>query len=93
MTKAFIAVVLRTVLAAGIGGLTPACAPRASTEPPPNLPASTAAASEQDGGLPAVPLRGKGVIVPSDVKLEPGPKAATPPSSGVTNATATPNAN
>lgn len=86
MTNAF---ALATLLALGFA---PGCARKATAVPPPQVPTS-AAPSSADGGWPAVPLTGKGVITPSDVKLEPGPKAAEQQSSGLTNTTATPNAN
>lgn len=89
MLKAF---VLPTLLAVGIGGFAPACARRASADPPSHVPAG-AASTPGDGGLPAVPLTRKGVITPSDVKLEPGPRSPERPSSGLSNTTATPNAN
>lgn len=56
------------------------CTPSAVNEPPPQTPAPVETAL--DAGLPAVPLTGKSVIVPSDVKLQPGPKAAVPPTEG-----------
>jgi hypothetical protein len=54
------------------------CSSTAVNEPPPQTPSAEETAA--DAGLPAVPLTGKGVVVPSDVKLQPGPKAAVPPS-------------
>ncbi len=73
--------------------LLPACASRTRADPPPQTPAG-AEATPTDAGLPPVPLTGKGVVVPSDVKLEPGPKpAAGPPTPGISSVTATPNAN
>ena len=53
-----------------------ACTPKATTAPPPQTPV---AADSSDGGFPNVPLTRKGVVVPSDVKLQPGP-TETPPS-------------
>ena len=67
-----------------------ACAPKVSSAPPPQAPA---VADSPDGGFPNVPLTKKGVIVPSDVKLEPAPKPEGQLGPGVTNATATPSAN
>ena len=67
-----------------------ACAPQTTNAPPPQAPA---AADVPDGGFPNVPLTKKGVIVPSDVKLEPAPKPEGQPAPGPTSATATPNAN
>ncbi len=67
-----------------------ACTPKVTSDPPPQTPA---AADSPDGGFPNVPLTRKGVVVPSDVKLEPAPKPEGPPSTGVTSATATPNSN
>jgi len=67
-----------------------ACTPKATTAPPPQVPA---AADSADGGFPNVPLTKKGVIVPSDVKLEPPAGPEGQPAPGLTNATATPNAN
>jgi hypothetical protein len=49
-----------------------ACGPKATTNPPPQTP-SNAEPTSPDAALPMVPLRGKGVVVPSDVKLEPAP--------------------
>jgi hypothetical protein len=68
-----------------------ACGPRAINNPPPQTPAS--AETSADAGLPAVPLTGKGVIVPSDVKLQPASNPTTPPATATTSPTATPNAN
>jgi hypothetical protein len=55
-----------------------ACGPKATGEPPPqsagNLPTSS------DAALPAVPLSGHGVIVPSDVPVEAQHKVLTSPS-------------
>jgi len=67
-----------------------ACTPKATTAPPPQVPA---AADTTDGGFPNVPLTKKGVIVPSDVKLEPPAGPERQPAPGSTNATATPNVN
>jgi hypothetical protein len=66
------------------------CRPAAVNQPPPQTPATVQTAP--DAGLPMVPLTKKGVIVPSDVKLQPGPKAAVPPGE-VTPAVASPGAN
>jgi hypothetical protein len=43
-----------------------------------------------DAGLPAVPLGRRGVIVPSDVKLETSPNEMTPLPSGPSPAQAPP---
>jgi len=59
--------------ASGLGG----CGPKVASEPPPQNVSSVP--TESDGGLPAVPLTRKGVVVPSDVKLQPGPTEAPPP--------------
>jgi hypothetical protein len=67
------------------------CAPKAVSEPPPQSPGALETA--QDAGLPAVPLTANGVIVPSDVKLQPGPKEAALPSGGAPAATASPTSN
>ena len=77
------------ILAAGAIGLW-ACGPKASNDPPPQIPARIETSA--DAGLPSMPLTGKGVIMPSDVKLESGPKPTTTPAIGSTT-TATPNAN
>ena len=61
-----------------------ACAPKASTDPAPQRPTSPETSSA-DAGHPNVPLVGEGVIVPSDVKLDPGPKTAAQPSPGATS--------
>ena len=58
-----------------------ACAPKASTDPAPQRPTSPEASSA-DAGYPPVPLTGKGVVVPSDVKLETGPKPEPQPGTG-----------
>jgi hypothetical protein len=71
--------------------IVPASASRRRADPPPQTP--TAAEASPDGGLPAVPLQGKGVVVPSDVKLEPAPGAAASPTAVVPSSTATPTAN
>jgi hypothetical protein len=73
----------------------PACGPKAVRDAPPSPPVSVERRepSSPDAGLPAVPLSGKGVIVPSDVKLEPAPPSATPPATPATNAAIGPTAN
>ena len=55
-----------------------ACGPKATGEPPPQNPGSIA--TSPDAALPAVPLGGRGVMVPSDVKLEAPPKPLVSPS-------------
>jgi hypothetical protein len=55
-----------------------ACGPKAMGEPPPQNPGTVPTAL--DAALPVVPLSGRGVIVPSDVKLETPPKPLTSPS-------------
>jgi hypothetical protein len=52
-----------------------ACGPKAVNEPPPQVPAAVTPA---DAGLPAAPLARKGVIVPSDVKMQSAPLEAAP---------------
>jgi hypothetical protein len=64
------------------------CAPKAVSEPPPQTPAALETAP--DAGLPAVPLTAKGVVVPSDVKLEPAPREAALPSGSTPASTASP---
>jgi hypothetical protein len=66
------------LLFAGAGILC-GCGPKVASDPPPQNVSSVPA--ESDGGLPAVPLTREGVVVPSDVKLQPGPKDAPPPAS------------
>jgi hypothetical protein len=83
-------IVERLVVAAVV--MLPACASNTPSEPPPQT-ATAAEAPPTDGGLPAVPLQRKGVVVPSDVKLEPAPSAAGPPTAVVPNTTATPTGN
>lgn len=83
---------IRPLVVALAFALFPACAARAPSEPPPQMPAAAEAASA-DAGLPMVPLNQKGVVVPSDVKLEPAQTAATQPTAVVPGATATPTAN
>jgi len=51
------------------------CGPKAVNEPPPQTPAAVTPA---DAGLPAAPLARKGVIVPSDVKMQSAPLEAVP---------------
>ncbi len=67
------------------------CGPKAVSEPPPQTPAALETAA--DAGLPAVPLTAKGVIVPSDVKLQPGPHEAALPGEPTPASTASPGAN
>ena len=55
-----------------------ACGPKATGEPPPQNPGSVPTAL--DAALPVVPMGDRGVIVPSDVKLETPPKPLTSPS-------------
>ena len=64
------AAALRLIFPASL--LVGACGPKAGTQPPPQTPAA-AEPSSPDAALPPVPLKGKGVVVPSDVKLEPEP--------------------
>jgi hypothetical protein len=64
-----------------------ACGPKAIGEPPPQNP--TSVPTSADAGPQAVPLTNKGVVVPSDVKLEAPPQQTTPPA-GLTPATASP---
>ena len=59
-----------------------ACGPKAIDGPQPQTPATVETSA--DAGLPNVPLTGRGVVVPSDVKLEPGPKGPTPSTSTAT---------
>jgi hypothetical protein len=78
------------ILAAVVGFLA-ACGTRPIADPPPQTP-STAEGTSADAGLPPVPLTGKGVVVPSDVKLDPEPKpVAQPP--GTPSASVAPTAN
>jgi hypothetical protein len=78
------------ILAVGLT-LLAACASKPMTDPAPQAQ-SSADPSAADAGLPVVPLTRKGVIVPSDVKLEPlRPAAQTTP--GPAGVTATPNSN
>lgn len=55
-----------------------ACGPKATGEPPPQNAGSVS--TSPDAALPAVPLGGRGVIVPSDVKMETPPKVLVSPS-------------
>ena len=55
-----------------------ACGPKAMGEPPPQNPGSVPTAL--DAALPVMPMGDRGVIVPSDVKLETPPKPLTSPS-------------
>ena len=64
------------ILLAGATWLT-ACGPKATGEPPPQNPGSVP--TPLDAALPVVPLGGRGLIVPSDVKLETPPKPLTSP--------------
>jgi hypothetical protein len=64
------------LLLAGAGVLG-GCGRKVASDPPPQNVSSVP--TESDGGLPAVPLTRTGVVVPSDVKLQPGP-TETPPS-------------
>jgi hypothetical protein len=65
----------RLIALAGVGWLW-ACSPKVASEPPPRTPA--AAETPPDAGLPAQPLARKGVIVPSDVKLQTAPNETSP---------------
>jgi hypothetical protein len=58
------------VLFAG-AACTSACGPTPSSEPPPRVAGAVPTAI--DAGPPVVQPTGRGVIVPSDVKLEPPP--------------------
>jgi hypothetical protein len=69
-----------------------ACASNKGSDPPPRSPAA-AEASSPDGGLPMMPLNRKGVVVPSDVRLQPAPTAVAPQTADLPSATATPRAN
>ena len=69
-----------------------ACGPKVTGSPPPQTPPA-AEATSPDAALPAVPLAGKGLVVPSDVKLEPPPRRETDTGPGITRATITPNTN
>jgi hypothetical protein len=69
-----------------------ACAARSSAEPPAQTP-SAAEPSSADAGLPNVPLTGKSVIVPSDVKLQPGPNPSAPTPASVSTPAAAPSGN
>jgi len=73
----------------------PTCGPKPVRDSPPQTPvaAQPTVPSSPDAGLPAVPLTGKGVIVPSDVKLEPAPPTAGPTATPATNAAVAPNGN
>ena len=64
------------LLLAGAGAFG-GCGPKVASDPPPQDVSSVS--TESDGGLPAVPLTRTGVVLPSDVKLQPGPKDAHPP--------------
>jgi hypothetical protein len=83
--------------------LGPACASKKGADPPLQSPAAPAApadpaapateASSPDAGLPMVPLSRKGVVVPSDVKLQAVPATAGPATADAPRTTATPTAN
>jgi hypothetical protein len=69
----------RLVLLVGAGWLC-ACSPAPVNEPPPRT--AREVPTPADAAPPPVPLTGRGVIVPSDVKLEPaqnGPPATRDP--------------
>lgn len=86
----------RWLIIAAAAAVLPTCGPRPVRDSPPRTPVSAQAQppepSSPDAGLPAVPLTGKGVIVPSDVQLEPAPKTAQP-ATPAANAAVGPNAN
>jgi hypothetical protein len=69
-----------------------ACAPTAATGPAPQSPTSSETSSA-DAGHPAVPLTGKGVIVPSDVSMDPSPKRTGQPGADVPSAATAPQMN
>jgi hypothetical protein len=66
MTRA--SILRRLVLFVGAGWLC-ACSPAPGNEPPPRTVREVP--TPADAAPPPVPLTGRGVIVPSDVKLEP----------------------
>ena len=70
---------------AGLGG---GCGPKPPKEAPPQTAGHVPI--ESDAALPPVPLTGKGVVVPSDVKLQPGPAEAKTPATGPTGASFSP---
>jgi len=53
------------------------CGPNVVNEPPPQTAGSVPTSA--DAGLPFVPSNRRGVVVPSDVKLEPPPREAQAP--------------
>jgi hypothetical protein len=57
------------------------CQPTVANQPPPQSPTSTSTSTPTpaDGGLPALPLERKGVVVPSDVKSPPAPAPSDSP--------------
>jgi len=65
------------ILLAGASWLA-ACGPKATGQPPPQHPGTVP--TPLDAALPVVPPSDRGVIVPSDVKLETPPKPLTSPS-------------
>jgi hypothetical protein len=72
---------------AGLGG----CRPKVGQEPPPQSAGHVP--TESDAGLPAVPLSRRSVVVPSDVKLQPGPAEAKAPAAPPTGASFSPPGN
>jgi hypothetical protein len=81
----------RRLILGAVVGLLAACGTRPIADPPPQTPAN-AEGTSPDAGLPPVPLTRKGVVLPSDVKLDPEPKpVAQPP--GTPSAAAVPTAN
>jgi hypothetical protein len=81
----------RLILLAGAAWIA-ACAPKAVGEPPPRVAGSVP--TDADAGLPPMPLTKRGVVVPSDVKLETahGP-ATSPPNAPLTGAPTSPGEN
>jgi hypothetical protein len=68
----------RLVLLGGAAlGAMGACAPKPVSEPPPQTVRQVQVPTAADAGPAPVPLTGRGVAVPSDVKLEPPPKRET----------------
>jgi hypothetical protein len=80
----------RLIVIVAMTGLS-ACGHKAGGDSPPQNPSTVS--TSPDAGLPVVPLSRRGVIVPSDVKLETSPNEMPPLPGGPSPASAPPGGN